>query len=129
MNQEDILQYASYALWVTLILIVILIINRKVKQRIAAKKALLNPLVILYPYEFRKASGQITFFFEADEAMEYHFFITNAETNESRTITRGICRKGGQKVQLDTTEVSNGIYFYGIETPFQRVEKRVIIEN
>lgn len=123
------LQYATYALWITLIISIIIIVNRKAKQRAAAKKAMLHPLVNLFPYEFPKANGKITFFFEADEAMQYRFFITNTGDHVSTTIAEGNCRKGGQKISFDTSLLPNGTYFYGIETPYQRVEKRIILEN
>jgi hypothetical protein len=129
MIENEILQYANYALWITLIVIITIIINRLAKRRAAAKKSMLHPLVNLFSYEFPKASGKITFFFEADEAMQYCFFIKNTNNHESTIIAQGNCRKGGQKIHFDTTSLPNGTYFYGIETPYQRVEKRIIIEN
>lgn len=129
MNKDELIQYASYALWVTLIVILILIINRKAKQRLAAKKALLNPNVLLYPYEFPNAFGEISFFFEADAAIDYTFFLIDANTNAQITIASGISRVGGQKVPFDTTTLPNGTYYYGIETQFQRIEKKLRITN
>jgi hypothetical protein len=129
MNKDELIQYASYALWVTLIVILILIINRKAKQRMAAKKALLNPNVLLYPYEFPNAFGEISFFFEADTAIDFTFFLIDTSTNEQITIASGISRVGGQKVPFDTTTLPNGTYYYGIETKYQRIEKKLRITN
>lgn len=129
MNKSELLQYASYALWISLIVVFILIINRKAKQRAAAKKALLHPMINLFAYELPKASGTINFFFDADEALDFHFFITQISTGITTTLAQGTCKKGGQKIMFDTTTLANGIYFYGIETGFQRVEKRLIVEN
>jgi len=129
MNKDELIQYATYALWVTLIIILILIINRKAKQRLAAKKALLNPNVLLYPYEFPNAFGEISFFFEADTAIDYTFFLIDANTNEQIVIASGTCRVGGQKVPFDTKKLPNGTYYYGIETKFQRIEKKLRITN
>lgn len=129
MNKEEFMHYASYALWFTLIVIVILIINRKAKQRVAAKIALLNPNVLLYPYEFPNAFGEISFFFEADAAIDYTFFLIDAQTNEQILIKSGTSRIGGQKVQFNTKTLPNGTYFYGIETQYQRIEKKLRITN
>ena len=129
MNKNEIMQYAIYVLWGLLILVLTLIINRKVKQRAAAKKALLNPMVNLYPFELTYATGAINFFFDADDAMEYKFFVTNFATKETEILAEGKCRKGGQKIPFNTSSVSNGTYFFGIETEFQRVEKRIVIRN
>lgn len=129
MNKSELLQYASYALWISLIVVFILIINRKAKQRAAAKKALLHPMINLFTYELPQASGTINFFFDADEAIDYRFFITQTNTGATTTLAQGTCKKGGQKILFDTTSFDNGIYFYGIETAFQRVEKRLIVAN
>jgi hypothetical protein len=99
------------------------------KQRLAAKKALLNPNVLLYPYEFPNAFGEISFFFEADTAIDYTFFLIDANTNEQIVIASGTCRVGGQKVPFDTKKLPNGTYYYGIETKFQRIEKKLRITN
>ena len=129
MNKEELLQYASYALWITLIVSVILILNRRVKQNEAAKKALLHPNVLLFPYEFPNAFGEISFFFEADSSIDYTFFLIDFETNKQISIASGTTRVGGQKIKFDTTSVPNGTYFYGIETIYQRIEKKLRITN
>ncbi len=124
-----IMQYLSYGLWATLIVILIYITNRKVKQRKAAKQAKLNPSVNLYPFELVEAKGEITIFFSADDAMDYEFFVESAIDSVRVYQSKGVCRPGGQKIKFDTTTVENGQYFYGIQTPFQRVEKKIVIRN
>lgn len=123
------MQYAVYVLWAGLILVLLLIANNRFKARQRAKLAKRNPEVRLYAYEYPSASGAITFFFEADEALEYTFFVINANNNEKHIIAQGTCRKGGQKIQFDTTTVDNGTYYYGIENQFQRTEKRLEVRN
>lgn len=129
MNKDTIIQYAVYALWATLVFVLTLIINRKVKQRQAAKKAKLNPSVNLYPYEFPQAKGEITFFFDADSEIEYEFFVESALDSKLHIFASGKSRVGGQKIKFDTSTVENGVYFYGIRTPYQRLDKRVEIVN
>lgn len=129
MNQDEILQYAIYALWVALILLVIIIINRKVKQRIAARNALRNPEVRLYSYELQKASGKITFFFEADEPIAYSFYIVSEDNSIKHEVAAGITKRGGQKLQFETNILPNGVYYYVITTDFQKIDKRLIIQN
>ena len=123
------LQYAVYVLWVTLILVLLLIINNRYKARQRAKLAKRNPEIRLFPYEYASASGAITFFFDADDALEYTFFLQNANNAEKHIISQGTCRKGGQKIQFDTTTVENGTYYYGIENQYQKTEKRLEVRN
>lgn len=123
------MQYAVYVLWVGLFLVLLLIANNRFKANQRAKLAKRNPEIRLFPYEYPSASGAITFFFEADDALEYTFFVINANNNEKHIIAQGTCRKGGQKIKFDTTTVDNGTYYYGIENQFQRTEKRLEVRN
>ncbi len=132
MTQDGIdifLQYAVYVLWAGLIIVLLLIINSRYKAYERAKSAKRNPQIHLYAYEYPSAGGAITFFFEADAPIAYSFFILNAQSAEKLIIDSGTCRKGGQKVQFDTTQVENGVYFYGVETNFQKTEKRLEVRN
>jgi len=128
-KSEFWIQNAVYFLWGTLIVVLILILNRYAKARAKARAAKLNPQVRLYAFELTKAKGEITFFFEADDVLDYEFFIEQAEKKTRTIIYSGQCKAGGQKVKFDTTKIANGNYYYGIQTAFQRSEKLVVIEN
>jgi len=123
------MQYAVYALWVGLFIVLLLIANNRYKAHQRAKHAKRNPEIRLFPYEYPTAKGEITFFFEADEPLEYHFFVHNTASGEKLILAEGKCRKGGQKIQFDTTKVVNGHYYYGLATHFQKTEKRLEINN
>jgi hypothetical protein len=126
---DILMQNAVYVLWITLILVLLLIVNNRYKARQHAKLAKRNPEIRLFPFEYTSASGTITFFFDADETLDYRFFIQNSTSSEKHIIAQGKCKKGGQKIQFDTTTVENGVYYYGLETEFQRTEKRVEVRN
>lgn len=123
------MQYAVYALWAGLFLVLLLIANNRYKANQRAKHAKRNPEIKLFPYEYPTAKGEITFFFEADEALEYTFFIQSRDYSEKHVLAEGKCKKGGQKIHFDTTKVKNGHYYYGLETSFQKTEKRVEVRN
>lgn len=123
------MQYAVYVLWAGLILVLLLIANNRYKAHQRVKLAKRNPEIRLFPYEYPSASGTITFFFDADDALDYTFFLQNANNAEKHIIAQGTSRKGGQKIQFDTTTVDNGHYYYGIENQFQRTEKRLEVRN
>jgi ribosomal protein L2 len=126
---EIFIQYGTYFLWGSLLLVLLLIANNKYKARQAAKHAKRNPEIRLYSYEFPKASGEINFFFEADEKMECTFFLMPLDKGEKIILTKAAARKGGNKLKIDSTNIPNGIYYYGIETASQLVEKKIAIEN
>jgi hypothetical protein len=124
---DVVLDYAVYILWFTLFLVLLLIVNARFKKHQRAKLKERNPEIHLYSYEYPKAKGEISLFFEADDFIPYELFLLNTKTQDKRVVAHGVSKKGGQKISVDTTQFEVGLYYYGIITEHQRIDKKLEI--
>lgn len=124
---DVVMDYAVYFLWITLFLVLLLIVNARFKKNQRAKWAKRNPEIRLYSYEYPKAKGEISLFFEADDPIAFELFLLNAQTQHKTIVANGISKKGGQKISVDTSLFEVGFYYYGIITEHQRIDKKLEI--
>jgi hypothetical protein len=82
----------------------------------------------LYTLDQDPAQGELAFYFVCPEERKVQFAIwqNNALLIE---VAHSTFEKGGHILRFDSTQISNGVYYYGIVTADQETKKRMIIAN
>lgn len=83
----------------------------------------------LYPYNFQPAKDTIEFCFELPEKDKVEFYIESEKGGGKTTIRTGLLEAGVYPCPFDTKSLSNGVYFYILETSNQRVMKKLAVLN
>lgn len=125
----DVIKVMQVIGWVSLALIVFFIFYRMLLQRFKRSTMLADNYVRLHPFDGEKASGEIQFFFTADEEKQVRFIIYDKHLKQEVVLKDELVKKGGHVVNFDSTKLPNGIYFYEIKTPNQKTSKVLEIAN
>ena len=82
----------------------------------------------LYTLDHEPAMGELSFYFVCPDPTNVQFAIwqNNLLVHE---ITNTSYEKGGHILRFDSTQLSNGVYYYGIITADQETKKRMTIAN
>ena len=82
----------------------------------------------LYTLDHEPAMGELAFYFVCPDKTNVQFAIwqNNLLVHE---ITNTSYEKGGHILRFDSTQLSNGVYYYGIITADQETKKRMTIAN
>ncbi len=83
----------------------------------------------LHPYELQPANGNIELCFELPESDEVKFYMESERGGLKLDIMSGNLEKGVYPCTFDTKQLSNGVYFYILETSNQRVMKKLAVLN
>lgn len=116
-------------LYVSLALFVIVISYRKLLQYLGKGQPVKEDYCVLYSLETVPARGEVTFYFTADASKKYALKILDAEMNELSSVKEGECSAGGNIVRFDTTSLSNGEYYYSLQTNNQKTSKKMTVSN
>lgn len=84
---------------------------------------------VLYSLETEPASGDIQFYFTSEEKKEVKLQLLDDQYNFLKEIYNKECRADGNIIPFNTTELSNGIYFYCLVTENQKTMKKMTIRN
>ncbi len=84
---------------------------------------------VLYSLETDPASGDIQFYFTSEEKKEVKFQLLDEQYNFLKEIYNKECKADGNIIPFNTTELSNGVYFYCLVTENQKTMKKMTIRN
>ena len=84
---------------------------------------------VLYSLEQEPAVGEATFYFTSDSEKEFSLKILDEEMKEVSIVKKGKCTEGGNIVRFDTTSLSNGMYYYSLQTNNQKTSKKMSVRN
>ena len=118
-----------WTLYVSLIIIVVVIVYRKILGHLAKDEIKKEDYCELNNLDYEPASGELTFYFTSAKKKEVRLLILDSEMNDLKEIYKKECSVGGNIVRYDSTTLSNGEYFYCLKTDNQKTMKKMTIKN
>lgn len=85
--------------------------------------------VKLFDLEDTTVNGEVEFYFTTEAKKIVRFFILDRSLKDIMTVKEGDFGVGGHLVRFNTTALSNGVYFYGIQTDSQKTYKKMTVNN
>lgn len=116
-------------LYVSLGVLALIILYRLVLRRLAKGSVSTVKNCRLYNIEENPCAGELVFYFEAPEKMDFKFIIQDEDFNEVQLVQEGLAEPGGNLLRFDSTVLRNGSYFYVLETSYERNRKRMDVNN
>ena len=115
--------------WGTLLIIVAIILYRLLLKRL--KKGVMDNtgFVVLHRSEKEPAFGDIQLYFSAEKPGNAVFRLYEKNGDKEWILFEGDFKAGNTIVNLDTTTVPNGMYYYEVRTDNQKTYKLLEIKN
>lgn len=115
--------------WGTLLIIVAIILYRLLLKRL--KKGVMDNtgFVVLHRSEKEPAYGDIQLYFSAEKPGNAVFRLYEKNGDKEWILFEGDFKAGNTIVNLDTTTVPNGMYYYEVRTENQKTYKLLEIKN
>ncbi len=82
----------------------------------------------LYSLDHEPAMGEVSFYFVCPETTFVTFCIWKGD-EVIKQLTSKEFEKGGHLLKFQTSEIENGVYYFGIETAKQKTQKRFTVQN
>ncbi len=82
----------------------------------------------LYTLDHEPASGEVSFYFVCPETTFVTFAIWKGDAI-IKQLTSQEYEIGGHLLKFQTSEIENGMYYFGIETTKQKTQKRFTVQN
>lgn len=113
----------------TLAILVLVISYKKLLAYLGKGSIPKEKYCVLYSLETEPASGDIQFYFTSEEKKEVKLQLLDDQYNFLKEIYNKECKADGNIIPFNTTELSNGIYFYCLVTENQKTMKKMTIRN
>ncbi|PWH86536.1 hypothetical protein DIT68_04680 [Brumimicrobium oceani] len=125
----DIQQTIANIAWITLFILLFLIGYRIVVHRMKRGQIEKKLYLTLHPIEKDPANGVVPIFIEMNTPMNVELSVFSTDDSFNKVIESKTFKKGGNVIQLDTTKLENGFYFYQAKTENQKTRKLIEIRN
>jgi|TARA_R110000737_G_scaffold17480_2_gene35215 hypothetical protein len=116
-------------LLISITLLVLVIIFRKLRARWAIGHPDSEKYAVLYSFEKQPISGEIEIFYETEHAKEIEIWLLDENMNDKLKIDSRMAKVGGNKINFDSKSVANGRHFYELRSDNQKTSKAIFIEN
>lgn len=115
-------------LFVSFLILIAVIAYKRLLKRFQKGQIVHKDYCELYNLDHNPASGELAFYFVCPETMQVKFGIWQNQTCLLE-LANQTYEKGGHIIRFDSTQLSNGVYYYGIETADQHTTKRMQVQN
>lgn len=116
-------------LYVSLALLIIVILYRKLLRYLGRNEPNKKEYVVLYAIEQNPVIGEATFYFTSESEKEFELKIQDSNMEDLITVKKGTCSTGGNIIRFDSTSLSNGTYYYCLVTDNQKTAKKMAVSN
>lgn len=116
-------------LFVSLILLVLYILYRKVIAYIGKDAPVMNDYCVLYNLEKNPVVGEMEIYFTTKLPKTVIIEILNSDMSLHTTVEEKEYKEGGHIIRFDSTKIPNGNYFYGLRTENQKTIKKIVVQN
>ena len=116
-------------LYTSLGLLVLVILYRKLLAYLGRNEPAKANYCVLYSLEKIPSSGEVTFYFTSEEERDFKLYLTDEKGNEVQSVSNGKCTPGGNIIRFDSTSISNGNYYFVLETSNQKTAKKIAVVN
>jgi len=113
----------------TLALLLFAIAYKKMLVYFGKKGKTQQKYCTLYSLEKQPSKDNIQFYFTSEEKKIVSLQILDEKYQLIKEIYNQMCRKDGNIIEFNTRELSNGTYFYCLQTENQKTIKKIIINN
>jgi hypothetical protein len=121
---EAIVQF----LFVTFLILLAIIGYRALLRKFQRGQVVHKDFCELYNLDQEPAAGELAFYFVCPESTSVRFAIW--QNNQLvLELANDTFDKGGHLLRFDSTQLANGVYYYGIVTADQETKKRMTIAN
>lgn len=120
---------AITVLWVSLLILVLVILYRKLLSRLNRDTPPPEDYCVLYGLEIEPSKGTVEFYFTSEKKRNFQMIILNEAMEEIEVVCEKESNNGGNIIPFDTTKLENGSYFYCLKTDNQKTMKRMTIAN
>lgn len=122
-------QVVLNTLWVSLIVLILVLIYRKVIKTWSKDEVSKKDFFVLYGLDEDPAKGEIPFYFTAEFEREYKLSLLNSNMEFVQEIASGLSKNGGNIIRFDSTQIEDGKYFYSLESNNQKISKMMKVSN
>lgn len=125
----SIVNVALGVLFVSLSALILIIAYRQLLKYMGKGTPPKEDYCVLHPLEEQPASGEVTFYFTSESKKEFTLQLLNMNNEPVAEVATGICKVGGNILRFDTSNISNGEYYYQLKTDNQKTAKKMALKN
>lgn len=114
---------------VTLGLLILFIVYRKILAYVSRGEPIQKDYAILYPVEQNPASGEVTIYFTCEILKNVRIELLDVDMNFIKELFSKECSEGGHIVRFDSKAFVDGNYFYCLKSENQKTMKKISIVN
>lgn len=122
-------QVVVTTLWVTLILLIVILIYRKLIKSWSKNELVKKDFFVLYSLEESPVIGEAPFYFTSELKKGYKLSILDADMKFLVEVSSGEAKLGGNIIRYDSTQLEDGEYFYSLESENQKISKKMKVFN
>jgi len=110
-------------------LLILYIAYKKLLTRLNKGNPIKEDYCVLYSLEEPIARGEVELYFTTIKPRKVSIELYNDDLSFNSTIKEGEFGEGGHIIRLDTTKLSNGVYFFALKSENQKTMKKMLVEN
>lgn len=116
-------------LCVSLAVLVLFIAYRKLLAYLGKGSPAPKDYCVLYSLEISPSKGEVEFYFTTVAPKHVSIEILNEDMSLNKVVSAKECDEGGHIIRFDTTELSNGNYYYCLRSENQKTMKKMVVAN
>lgn len=109
--------------------LVLFIAYRELLRRFGKGSVVKEDYAVLFGLEKPKITGEVEFYFTMNQPKHIVFMILDQQMNPLQTIADQDYQSGGHILRFNTESLTDGIYFYCLQSENQKTMKRMFIQH
>jgi hypothetical protein len=127
-------RFFSETVWIdflriTLVILVLIILYRRLLGYLSRKHVKQEDFCTLFDVEDQPVTGQIPFYFTTKKPREISLTIETLQGELLHTVVEENFEPGGHLCRFDSLKMETGIYFYVLKTENQESRKKIQIQH
>jgi hypothetical protein len=116
-------------MFVTLFILLAIILYKKLINNLKKDNLNLTDYCVLHSFERDLQTGNLEFYFTNENTKHVAFEILSDKHEVIHTLEDKEFKPGGHIIRFDSTQLSNGLYYYQLRTDNQKTTKKMTIQN
>lgn len=84
---------------------------------------------VLYGLESKTVSGEVEFYFTTEHPRNFAFVLLDSQLQQMEVLSERDFETGGHIIRYNTNKLTNGIYFYCLQSANQKTMKRMVVQH
>ncbi|MES2555623.1 MAG: hypothetical protein V4604_05700 [Bacteroidota bacterium] len=120
----------ALAILFTLMAVMVLYVAyRELLKRLGRGATVKEDYAVLFGLEKPQITGEVEFYFTINQPKHIIFTILDQQMKPLQTVTDQDYQSGGHILRFNTESLTNGLYFYCLESENQKTMKRMFIQH